>query len=56
MKNVMFSGFSRYNSWGAKIRGGNCTIYGENFDSCNHLEDKIYFGRLYKRSNFKIMK
>ncbi len=35
-----------YNSWGAKLKGGKCSICGAYYDKCEHIDGLIYFGRL----------
>jgi hypothetical protein len=34
----IFPKFSVYHSWGAVIKGGKCTICGQPFSSCDHVE------------------
>ncbi len=46
IEEVCFPGFPLYNSWGAKTKGGKCTICKEYYESCDHLEGLIYAGRL----------
>lgn len=42
----LFPGFAVYQSWGAVIRGGKCSICGQPMLNCEHLEGKVYWGRL----------
>lgn len=46
IEEVCFPGFPLFNSWGAKTKGGKCTICKECYETCEHLEGLIYTGRL----------
>ena len=47
--------FSHYISWSAIIKGGKCTICGNDFDACEHIEDLVYWGKLCVRIQFEII-
>jgi len=53
---VIFPGYRVYNSWGAVIRGGQCTVCGESFNQCAHVEGRVYWGRLCVRVQFEVIK
>lgn len=48
-ENVIFPGYRIYNSWGAIIKGGLCTVCSEPLSICKHIEGKVYWGRLCVR-------
>ena len=52
---VVFPGYRIYNSWGAVIRGGKCTICHKSFDECDHAEGLVYWGRLCVRVHPEIL-
>lgn len=45
-EDVVFPGYSVYNSWGVLIQGGECSICGKPFGECEHIEGLVYWGRL----------
>lgn len=49
IERVIFPGFPLYNSPGLIISGGKCSVCGLDIDSCEHIEEKIYWGRVCKR-------
>jgi len=49
IEEVVFPGFSIYNSWGAIIKGGKCSVCGRQIDACDHIEGLVYWGRLCLR-------
>lgn len=55
IENSIFPGFSKYNSVGLIILGGECSICGKDLDNCLHLEDKVYMGRLCRRIKYEIV-
>jgi len=48
-EDVIFPGYSVYNSWGVIICGGRCSIRDRPFGDCEHIEGLIYWGRLCVR-------
>lgn len=55
IESTFFPKFPKYNSIGAIIKGGTCSICNADFDTCEHLEDKVYWGRLCKRVGYEIV-
>jgi hypothetical protein len=55
-EDVVFPGYGIYSSWGAVIRGGQCTICSKPFSECEHIEGKVYLGRLCVRVMPEIVK
>jgi len=51
---VIFPGFRVYNSAGLLIRG-NCSVCGKPFSGCQHLEGRVYWGRLCRRVNVDLV-
>jgi hypothetical protein len=49
VEEAIFPGYRVYNSWGAVLRGGQCTICGKPFNQCDHIEGMVYWGRLCVR-------
>jgi hypothetical protein len=49
IEEVIFPGFPLYNSIGLHFKGGTCSVCGEEFSECGHIEDMIYFGIVCKR-------
>lgn len=49
IENTIFPGWNVYNSVGAIETAGRCSICGEEYGKCDHLEDFIYMGRLCRR-------
>lgn len=47
IEKVVFPGFPLYNSPGLIISGGQCSICGLEMDSCQHIEEMIYWGTLF---------
>ena len=56
VEEIIFPGYRVYNSWGAIIRGGQCTICGKPFSQCDHIEGRVYWGRLCVRVSPEIVK
>jgi hypothetical protein len=54
-EDVVFPGFRVYQSWGAVIRGGKCSICDKPFGQCEHIEDLVYWGRLCVRQDVEIV-
>ena len=52
---VIFPGFPVYHSVGQIIRGGKCTICEMAFNSCEHIEGRVYSGRLCLRAQAEIV-
>lgn len=46
IEHSIFPGFPYYNSMGIIIKGGKCSICGQPFTKCKHIEEKIYWGRV----------
>ena len=55
VESVVFPGYKLYNSYGAVIRGGKCTICHQPFDECDHLEGLVYWGILCVRVHPEIV-
>lgn len=55
IERVVFPGFPLYNSPGLIISGGQCSICGAPMDKCDHIEEMIYWGRVCKRINPKLV-
>jgi hypothetical protein len=55
IETVIFPGFPYYNSIGAIIKGGICSICQNSFGQCEHIEGIIYWGSLCKRIKYKIV-
>ncbi len=53
IEKTIFPGWKLFNSLGIIETCGNCSICGEVFDDCDHLEGLIYIGRLCQRVNRK---
>lgn len=53
IEKVIFPGFPLYNSWGMIQSGGTCSICEEKLRDCEHLEGKIYWGKVCLRQNAK---
>lgn len=49
IENTIFPGFPLYNSLGIVIRGGVCSICNKPLETCEHIEDEIYFGSVCRR-------
>src|SRR5690606_13161187 len=52
----IFPGWSLYNSPGFVETIGNCSICGELFSLCDHVENQIYMGQLCQRIDRKIVR
>jgi len=52
---VIFPGYPVYNSMGAVIRGGKCTVCELPFNRCEHIEGRVYWGRLCVRIHPEIV-
>lgn len=52
----IFPGWSLYNSPGFVETIGNCSICGELFSLCEHVENQIYMGQLCQRIDRKIVR
>lgn len=52
----IFPGWSLYNSPGFVETIGNCSICGESFSLCDHVENQIYMGQLCQRIDRKIVR
>jgi hypothetical protein len=48
---VIFPGFAYYQSWSVLMRGGTCTVCGRPFADCDHIEGRVYLGRMCVRVN-----
>ena len=46
---ILFPGFPVYHSIGFVMKGGVCSICGKKLETCPHIEDVIYTGRVCKR-------
>lgn len=55
VERVIFPGFHIYNSIGAVIRGGVCTVCDQPFHTCDHIEKKVYWGRFCVRVHFEVV-
>ena len=55
VERVVFPGYNVYNSWGAIIRGGTCTVCRKLLDECMHMEGLVYWGKLCVRVNPEIV-
>jgi hypothetical protein len=56
VERVVFPGYNVYNSWGAVIRAGQCTICARPFSECDHVEGLVYGGRLCVRIRPEIVR
>lgn len=54
-EDVVFPGFRVFNSCGAVIRGGTCTICSQPFAACDHIEGKVYWGRVCVRVHYDVV-
>lgn len=52
---VIFPGFPVYNSVAQVIKGGICSICEKEFNSCEHIEGRVYWGSLCVRSQVAIV-
>jgi hypothetical protein len=52
---AMFPDFPFYNSRGAIIEGGYCSICNKNLEICTHVEDIIYCGQLCRRLGARVV-
>lgn len=48
---VIFPGFAYYQSWSVVMRGGTCTVCGRPLAECDHIEGRVYSGRMCARVN-----
>lgn len=55
VETLVFPGYNLYNSWGAVIRGGKCTVCHKSFDECDHVEGLVYWGKLCLRVHPEIV-
>ena len=49
IENVVFPGFPLYNSLGLVFSGGVCSICDKPLEECDHIEGRIYWGRICQR-------
>lgn len=54
VRDLIFPKWSRYNSVAFSTTIGKCSICGQSFDECDHVEGVIYMGRLCRRFDLKI--
>lgn len=52
----IFPGWARYNSAGLVETIGNCSICGETFSLCDHIENQIYMGQMCQRIDREIVR
>ena len=52
---VVFPGYARYQSVCITVKGGVCTVCGECFTTCPHVEGLVYWGRLCRRVHPEIV-
>lgn len=58
LKNIEYANFpqfTRYLSASSIIEGGQCSVCGKDFDTCEHIEEMVYCGIACKRVNPKIL-
>lgn len=55
-EHALFPGWNLFNSSGLIETVGNCSICGNPFSSCEHIENEIYMGSLCKRIDIKIIR
>lgn len=55
MREVLFPHFNLYNSPGWVETIGNCSICGALFSTCDHIENRVYMGRLCRRVNRRVV-
>jgi hypothetical protein len=55
IEKAAFPRFSVFNSPAFIIKGGICSVCGQNLSKCEHVENKIYWGKVCKRINFEIV-
>jgi hypothetical protein len=55
IETAIFPRIKVYNSWGAIIKGGKCTICFSPFRTCEHVEGKVYMGKLCVRVSPEIV-
>jgi hypothetical protein len=53
IETVTFPPFGLYNSVGLAFTGGECSVCGQPLSSCEHIEEKIYYGVVCKRVNIE---
>jgi len=46
---VVFPGYTYYQSWSVRMRGGTCTVCGLPLAECEHIEGRVYWGKLCVR-------
>lgn len=51
IENLLFPGFPYFNSPGFLLSGGVCSICQGDLNTCEHLEEKVYWGKVCKRIN-----
>jgi hypothetical protein len=56
VEQVIFPEFPLYNSVGQLIRGGKCTICENPFNTCEHVEGRVYWGTLCVRASPEVVK
>lgn len=56
VEQVIFPYFNLYNSMGSVIRGGVCTVCSQAFGSCEHIEGRVYWGKLCLRVHYEVVK
>lgn len=56
IERIVFPQWPYYNSPGIIKKGGECSICGKEYGSCEHIEDFVYMGRLCRRINQNIVK
>ena len=55
IEKAVFPRFSIFNSPAFIIKGGVCSICGQNLARCEHVEDKIYWGKVCKRIKAEVI-